>query len=685
MSVTTSFRVLLLFSLAGVTVQVPVPGAFAAWPGDPTVNVAITRLSDEEQHPVAVSDGADGAIVIWEITTGGLYGLDLVAQRVDANGTVVWPSPAHIVFTYHSQRDPQAIPDGAGGAIIVWDDQRTDIYGGDIYAQRIDAAGNILWGTDGRLICSAYDVQAYPRLTSDGAGGAIITWRDSRSFMITGVNIYAQRVTGLGGAVWADGGVPICTAIANQMDPIIVSDGAGGAIIAWMDDRDAESGTNVYMQRVNGAGVPQWTADGVGYLAYGNQRFNGTAIASDGMGGAMVAWQDDYFGADDLDIRALRVDANGNFPWSPANVWICGANGCQYLRGCHGDGLGNMVITWRDERYGAADPDVFAQYIDWTGVGHWGGWGAGVCTTHDPQEGSVAVLDDLGGAVIAWTDQRSGSDIYAQRMGAGGERLWTWNGQAVCTESHIQHTPVVVMSGSCGGVFAWTDLRWVGHPYNDTSWDIYGQRLYCDGSLSQFIALDVPNGGEVWPAGTVHDITWHCAGINNRDVTIEYSTDGGANYGFVGYATQIGPVGSFPWTVPNTPSTQCRVRVWVWNPPQVMVRDESDANFTISGGNGIADRPAPDLLTIEPARPNPARGPVALTLGLPHAAPVSARVYDVSGRLVRVVLDQSLAAGWWNLAWDRTTQAGRRASPGVYYWAIRTSGADRVEKVVLLD
>jgi hypothetical protein len=399
----------------------------------------------------------------------------------------------------------------------------------------------------------------------------------------------------------------------------------------------------------------------------------------------MVAWQDDYFGVDDLDIRALRVDAAGNFPWSPANVWVCGSGGCQYLRGCAGDGVGNMVITWRDERYGTTDPDVFAQFIDATGAGHWEGWGEGVCTTADPQEGSVAVLDEMGGAIIAWTDERSGSDIYAQRMSPGGERLWAWSGQAVCTESHIQHSPVVVAAGSCGGVFAWTDLRWVGDPYNDTSWDIYGQRIYCDGSLSQFIALDVPNGGEVWQAGTTHTIEWHCEGINNRDVSVEYSTDGGASYAFVGYTTQIGTVGSHSWLVPNTPSTQCRVKVSVWSPPEVMVVDQSDANFTITGFIGIEDRPAPAQLTMEPVRPNPARGPVTMALGLPYPAPVSARVYDVSGRLVRVVLEEPLVAGWWNLVWDRTTAAGRRAAPGVYYWSIRTTGADRVEKVVLLE
>ena len=35
------------------------------------------------------------------------------------------------------------------------------------------------------------------------------------------------------GALWISGGVPICTAQYEQEDAVIASDGAGGAIIAW--------------------------------------------------------------------------------------------------------------------------------------------------------------------------------------------------------------------------------------------------------------------------------------------------------------------------------------------------------------------------------------------------------------------------------------------------------------------
>ena len=48
------------------------------------------------------------------------------------------------------------------------------------------------WTIDGIAICTATRSQSYPQLVSDGSGGAIFTWYDTRS----GINhdIYAQRI-----------------------------------------------------------------------------------------------------------------------------------------------------------------------------------------------------------------------------------------------------------------------------------------------------------------------------------------------------------------------------------------------------------------------------------------------------------------------------------------------------------
>ncbi len=99
-------------------------------------------------------------------------------------------------------------------------------------------------------------------------------------------------------------------------------------------------------------------------------------------------------------------------------------------------------------------------------------------------------------------------------------------------------------------------------------------------TIGAYIELDVPDGGENWVAGTTHYIVWHGQGIDNYDVKMEYSTDNGATYTFINYKTNIGLSGSYSWEVPNTPSTQCLMRVTVTLPPDIS--DVSSSVFTIS-------------------------------------------------------------------------------------------------------
>ena len=89
-----------------------------------------------------------------------------------------------------------------------------------------------------------------------------------------------------GWAAWPhdpnNGNVALCTAANDQGPPMIVSDGAGGAIVTWEDFR---SGTNwdIYAQRVSAAGVPQWTANGVALCTAANTQ-GSPMIVSDGAG-----------------------------------------------------------------------------------------------------------------------------------------------------------------------------------------------------------------------------------------------------------------------------------------------------------------------------------------------------------------------------------------------------------------
>ncbi len=144
-----------------------------------------------------------------------------------------------------SQSSPLLTTDYYNGAIVTWQDYRSGAY--DVYALRIDVSGNVLWTTDGVPISVETDAQMSPVITNDGQGGAIITWRDYRDN--GNQDIYAQRIDNNGIVQWTVDGIAVSVATANQYTPAITSDGFGGAIITWWDYRNGST-ADIYAQQV---------------------------------------------------------------------------------------------------------------------------------------------------------------------------------------------------------------------------------------------------------------------------------------------------------------------------------------------------------------------------------------------------------------------------------------------------
>jgi hypothetical protein len=90
------------------------------------------------------------------------------------------------------------------------------------------------------------------------------------------------------------------------------------------------------------------------------------------------------------------------------------------------------------------------------------------------------------------------------------------------------------------------------------------------------IHVTSPNGGEKWKVGTNHNITWTYSG-SIANVKIHYSTSNGGNWTMITNST--GNDGSYSWTVPDSPSSQCLVRVRDIDGSPL---DTSNSTFTIS-------------------------------------------------------------------------------------------------------
>lgn len=143
-----------------------------------------------------------------------------------------------------------------------------------------------------------------------------------------------------------------------------------------------------------------------------------------------------------------------------------------------------MIVGWVDYRNGSANPDVYCRAVDSTGVLRWADEVA-LCTQPGAQEFPLGVVSGDGGAIFAWTDQRSGDgDIYVQRIDANGTAQWQAQGAPICAASGSQTLSSIAPDGRVsasqlpGAFVAWQDTRAGG-----TS-KVYVQHMSTQGTAS---------------------------------------------------------------------------------------------------------------------------------------------------------------------------------------------------------
>jgi hypothetical protein len=472
-------------ALAMIAGALPARPCHAQW----RVNGApVCQAANAQDHAQIIPDGSGGAIIAWQdFRSGTSY--DIYAQKLNAAGVPQWPADGvAICVVQEDQEYPTLVSDGAGGAIILWTDERNGNY--DIYAQRVGASGVPLWDADGKPVCTDASDQFHPTTVEDGVGGAIAAWEDLRSG--NGAALYVQRVSSSGVQQWQTDGVPLLSARGTgPRYPQIVSDDAQGGIVVWEEDRGLGAGWDVYARRVNAAGVPQWSATGSELCTAAADQYYTTAV-SDHLGGAIASWEDGRSVASGWDIYAQRVDVDGVPQWSEDGVPVCTAQKAQEYPFLVADGTGGAIFAWYDYR-SSTTSDIYAQWVNVAGAPQWGSDGVALCTADRTQEDVVLASDGAGGAIVSWYDLRSGisSDIYAQGIDAAGAQWPIADGLAVCSEGSGQASQKIASDDAGGAIVTWVD-------YRGGNADIYAQRMYANGAVASVSPTIAPERFEMF-------------------------------------------------------------------------------------------------------------------------------------------------------------------------------------------
>jgi len=431
--------------------------------------IPVCTANNAQTTPAIASDGSGGSIIVWQDNRSGNY--NIYAQRVNADGAVQWTTNGVVICTADSnQLQPQIVSDGSGGAIIAWQDYRNNNY--DVYAQRVNSSGAVLWTANGVPICTAAFDQFGVAMISDGLGGAILTWEDNRSNVVDCPDIYAQRVNTSGVALWTANGVSICNEASAQHGPRLVSDNYGGAFITWYDQRAGDY--DIYTQRIAAGGAVQWTTNGVATCTMATDQLK-PDICSDGADGVIITWHD-YRATTDFNIYAQRQGPSGAIVWAVDGVVMNNNVGYDQINPrIVSDGVGGAIVVWQDYVTGTTS-DLYAQRVAAAGAVQWTATGVIICTAAGNQIEPQIAIDGNHGAFLTWEDQRDTADfdIYAQRVAANAAINWPATGYPICAADSDQAKPAMVSDGNFGAVVAWQD-------YRNGNYNIYAQGLDING------------------------------------------------------------------------------------------------------------------------------------------------------------------------------------------------------------
>jgi hypothetical protein len=97
------------------------------------------------------------------------------------------------------------------------------------------------------------------------------------------------------------------------------------------------------------------------------------------------------------------------------------------------------------------------------------------------------------------------------------------------------------------------------------------------------------------------------------------------------------------------------------------------------------DEPRPTKFVLHPARPTPFAGATTMQLDVPPgAARVKLAVYNVSGRVVRTLVDAVVPPGRRDFVWNGVDDTGRPVSAGVYFVRCESEAGTSTQKLVLV-
>lgn len=110
-----------------------------------------------------------------------------------------------------------------------------------------------------------------------------------------------------------------------------------------------------------------------------------------------------------------------------------------------------------------------------------------------------------------------------------------------------------------------------------------------------------------------------------------------------------------------------------------------DVTVGINPNNALEHIKLPARVVLSQNYPNPFNPQTAISYQLPEKTTVQLHVYDVMGRQIRTLVNESnQQAGIYTLVWDGTNEDGQTVPSGIYFYSLQTDTDNQTKRMLLL-
>ena len=290
-------------------------------------------------------------------------------------------------------------------------------------------------------------VVAWPGPTGEGC---YVSWYDNRG---GGYDVYLQRFDDRGNPQWAANGIQIAdTTFSSVQDYGLAVDSSGHAVLAFQDSRfGGTSAPACTVTRVSPEGVQVWGPNGVQVTLAGiGASKPEVCIASDG--DIVVAW------IQGSGTAMQRISPKGTTRWATPKLLT--ATGSLFVTDIQPAGAnGEVIVSLLAYTTFTGPKTLRCMKVNPDGTNAWPAL-VPVFTTGSLQFGNFPsfVPNNDGGAFFAWYTT-SPLQVYAQRISGSGSPMWGTNGIAVATTSGRDRTsPSLALEPATGQLLvAWVE------------------------------------------------------------------------------------------------------------------------------------------------------------------------------------------------------------------------------------